>query len=51
MAIFYLQMGLEITCISEFIQFHPESCFENLDLQIAEDRMMEVEIQKHKSLP
>jgi len=35
---FYLQIELEITRISEFIQFHPERCFENLALQIAEDR-------------
>ena len=38
MAKFYLDLGLKITRIYEFIQFHPSKCFESLALQIAADR-------------
>ena len=38
MAKFYLELGLKITRIDEFIQFHSSKCFESLALQIAADR-------------
>ena len=38
MAKFYLDLGLKITRIYEFVQFYPSKCFESLALQIAEDR-------------
>ena len=38
MAKFYLDLGLKITRIYEFVQFYPSKCFESLALQIAKDR-------------
>ena len=35
---FYLEMGLEIRKIHEFVQFHPVKCFENLGMEIANAR-------------
>ena len=38
MAKFYLDLGLKITRIYEFVQFYPSKCFEALALQTAQDR-------------
>ena len=38
MAEFYLNLGLKITRIYEFIQFHPEKCFEKLANEIVNSR-------------
>ena len=35
---YYLEKGLKITRIYEFIQFHPEKCFEKLTNQISDNR-------------
>ena len=38
MAKYYLEKGLKITRIYEFIQFHPEKCFEKLANEISDNR-------------
>ena len=37
---FYLDLGLKIMCIYEFVQFYPSKCCETLALQIARDRRL-----------
>jgi len=38
MAKWYLEHGLKITRVYEFIQFHPQPCFKELVLKIADAR-------------
>ena len=40
LAQFYLQQGLVITRIYEFVQFYPEECYENLAKSIVSDRRL-----------
>ena len=38
---FYLEKGLKITKIYEFIEFHPKKCFEDLGNGICDARLLE----------
>ena len=48
MAEFYLNLGLKITRIYEFIQFHPQKCFETLANEIVNSRR-EADLDKSKT--
>ena len=49
MAEFYLDLGLKITRIYEFIQFHPQKCFETLANEIVNSRR-EADLDKSKTI-
>ena len=49
MAEFYLNLGLKITRIYEFIQFHPQKCFETLANEIVNSRR-EADLDKSKTV-
>ena len=49
MAEFYLNLGLKITRIYEFIQFHPQKCFEKLANEIVNSRR-EADLDKSKTV-
>ena len=49
MAKFYLNLGLKITRIYEFIQFHPQKCFETLANEIVNSRR-EADLDKSKAV-
>ena len=49
MAKFYLNLGLKITRIYEFIEFHPQKCFETLANKIINSRR-EADLDKSKTV-
>ena len=49
MAEFYLNLGLKITRIYEFIEFHPQKCFEMLTNEILNSRR-EADLDKSKTV-
>ena len=49
MAEFYLNLGLKITRIYKFIEFHPQKCFETLTKDIVNSRR-EADLDKSKTV-